>query len=451
MTFYLFSAIANNVIRAIENSRRTIMILSPNYIDSEWCRMEYQKAQHEMLKLKHKIIPVVLEDISSSKFIDKNLKTILNTVTYLEWPGHDHSKKLDRFWKHLELSMPKKRTSGSVSESLESVTVSSSPSQVHLLSSPSVPSLTISPVISTKTDGTSSISNNTNIASEPPKGRLQKMMRELRKLRITIDRQNSLESCPSTPITATPSPGGFLSRDNSPLIKSKGNKHKQNKSSTWTARTLKESSAHKLTQHNSLREIDRLKNSLDVVPKIQHCVNNQYKDLPDVCRTPDGGFLNIVCEAETPPPSPEGNITDIKIVRNTNTNCATCVLNCDVDNNKIELLRTVSSTSTDDNEVIDEEDRKCKILEMNIPPSNNNTKILNTDESFVPVYCNNKNCDCGKNINGSEIITNKNLKNATSVSTETNLNISIPIAPARRKRTRQIMNGSLDNNGNELN
>ncbi|CAL1545382.1 unnamed protein product, partial [Lymnaea stagnalis] len=81
--------IANNIIHAIENSRRTIMVLSPSYVASEWCRMEYQKAQHEMLRLKHKIIPIVLEDVSSMPEMDANLRTIIDTVTYIEWPGEE--------------------------------------------------------------------------------------------------------------------------------------------------------------------------------------------------------------------------------------------------------------------------------------------------------------------------------------------------------------------------
>lgn len=103
-------AIANNIVTAIENSRRTIMILSPEYVQSEWCRMEYQKAQHEMLKLKHKIIPIVLADLSEVKNIDRNLKSIINSVTYLEWPGQENTRKTERFWKKLELSLPKKST-----------------------------------------------------------------------------------------------------------------------------------------------------------------------------------------------------------------------------------------------------------------------------------------------------------------------------------------------------
>ena len=84
------------------------MVLSPAYVTSEWCRMEYQKAQHEMLKLKHRIIPIVLEDISNCSNMDRNLKGILNSVTYIEWPGEENSKRLDRFWKKIELSLPKK-------------------------------------------------------------------------------------------------------------------------------------------------------------------------------------------------------------------------------------------------------------------------------------------------------------------------------------------------------
>nr|KAG5711788.1 hypothetical protein BaRGS_023552 [Batillaria attramentaria] len=63
-----------------------------------------------MLKLKHKIIPVVLEDAEHICASDKNLKTILDTVTYIKWPGVEDSKKTEKFWKLLELSMPKKKS-----------------------------------------------------------------------------------------------------------------------------------------------------------------------------------------------------------------------------------------------------------------------------------------------------------------------------------------------------
>lgn len=104
------AAIADNIIQAIENSRRTILVLSPAYVQSEWCRLEYQKAQHEMLKLRHKIIPVMLEDVTHVQPVDRNLRTILDTVTYIKWPGNEDAKRTEKFWKLLQLSMPKRKS-----------------------------------------------------------------------------------------------------------------------------------------------------------------------------------------------------------------------------------------------------------------------------------------------------------------------------------------------------
>ncbi|XP_060072655.1 uncharacterized protein LOC132552494 [Ylistrum balloti] len=105
--------IANNIIRAIDNSRRTILVLTPRFVTSEFTRFEYQIAQQEMLKRKHKIIPILLEDISDvNDDMDPNLKQIINSVTYIEYPGKDPSeKKINHFWRKIVLSMPKKRAS----------------------------------------------------------------------------------------------------------------------------------------------------------------------------------------------------------------------------------------------------------------------------------------------------------------------------------------------------
>lgn len=111
---FYFSAIANNIIYAIQHSRRTILILSPSYIQSEWTRLEYQVAQHEMLKLRHRIVPIMFEDISHVKNVDENLKVILNSVTYLVWPGVD-SSKLPLFWKALRKALPKDQIKASSS------------------------------------------------------------------------------------------------------------------------------------------------------------------------------------------------------------------------------------------------------------------------------------------------------------------------------------------------
>ncbi|XP_071118241.1 toll-like receptor 1 [Haliotis cracherodii] len=101
--------IANNILWAIEKSRRTILVLSPKYMESDFTRFEYQVAHNEMLKQKHKVIPLLLEDISEQNHLtDRTLTSILKSITYIEWPRNGEENKLKTFWRRLELSMPKR-------------------------------------------------------------------------------------------------------------------------------------------------------------------------------------------------------------------------------------------------------------------------------------------------------------------------------------------------------
>ncbi|XP_067678304.1 uncharacterized protein [Haliotis asinina] len=100
--------IANNILWAIEKSRRTILVLSPDYMESDFTRFEYQVAHNEMLKQKHKVIPLLLQDISQQKHLtDRTLASILKSITYIEWPRNGEESKLKAFWRRLELSLPK--------------------------------------------------------------------------------------------------------------------------------------------------------------------------------------------------------------------------------------------------------------------------------------------------------------------------------------------------------
>lgn len=129
---FKFSAIANNIIRAVQGSRRTILLLTPRYVHSEFTKFEYQMAQTEMLKRRHRIIPLVLEDISSHKSeLDPNLEQIIKSVTYLEWPEDEDSVKIQKFWKKLVLSMPKKKD---VEERRKAMSSTSSPNSYSLSS-----------------------------------------------------------------------------------------------------------------------------------------------------------------------------------------------------------------------------------------------------------------------------------------------------------------------------
>ena len=100
----------------MEQSRRTILVISPDYVGSIWTRLEYQVAQQQMLRLRHKIIPIIYRDINHLTDLDLNLKLLLGSVTYLLWPGDNAtSKQLKQFWKQLQTALDQpchnKRTS----------------------------------------------------------------------------------------------------------------------------------------------------------------------------------------------------------------------------------------------------------------------------------------------------------------------------------------------------
>lgn len=329
--------IANNIIHAIENSRRTIMVLSPNYVESEWCRMEYQKAQHEMLKRKHRIIPIMFRDISKADKCDSALYDILHTVTYIQWPEDGDSLKIDRFWNQLRLSLPKKRMQYSPSSPHHpsSESLSTDTSDIYSSSSFILPPIPSTPISSSVIDE-SSISKSDNIfnitgkessilnnsypsyvTTEKPdsdlnhpqlddsslsavqvqalsakqsqpdnsSSRLRKIVKDMLKLKIhsrsnsfmRLQREGSIE----TPTPTTSSPNVLLDKEVNPLIAKRKNK----KSSTWTAKSLQ----HTLRPcARSMSEKDCSVNRLDILPQS----SVRRRELPDVCQHLDQGHDN---------------------------------------------------------------------------------------------------------------------------------------------------------------
>ncbi|KAK6179154.1 hypothetical protein SNE40_011574 [Patella caerulea] len=107
--FVVGETIANNILWAVQNSRRTVLVISPNYLDSEFARFEYQTAQVETLRLRQRIIPIMFQDVQSkTDKMDRTLKNILETITYIKWSPETNEKENSKFWKRLVLSLPKR-------------------------------------------------------------------------------------------------------------------------------------------------------------------------------------------------------------------------------------------------------------------------------------------------------------------------------------------------------
>ncbi|XP_063048168.1 toll-like receptor 4 [Engraulis encrasicolus] len=92
---------ANIVDEGIMSSRKVIVVVSQHFIDSSWCRFEFEMAQSWfVLGQSARIILIILEDVE-----DKNIRKVfglhkyLKKNTYLKWKGNALSNM--RFWTRL--------------------------------------------------------------------------------------------------------------------------------------------------------------------------------------------------------------------------------------------------------------------------------------------------------------------------------------------------------------
>lgn len=91
--------IPKQIARSVDESRRTIIVLSRNYLDSVWGRTEFRAAYSSALNEKRsRIIVILYGDISTSD-LDTELKAYLSMNTYIKW-GDDH------FWDKLKYALP---------------------------------------------------------------------------------------------------------------------------------------------------------------------------------------------------------------------------------------------------------------------------------------------------------------------------------------------------------
>ncbi|KAL3860128.1 hypothetical protein ACJMK2_010293 [Sinanodonta woodiana] len=76
--------IFDNVIKCVESSRHTIVLLSRNFIRSEYCLYEFQEAfQQSILEQKRHLIIVMIEEVPTDE-LPKELQRCLKTFTYIK-------------------------------------------------------------------------------------------------------------------------------------------------------------------------------------------------------------------------------------------------------------------------------------------------------------------------------------------------------------------------------
>ncbi|XP_021066916.1 toll-like receptor 1 [Mus pahari] len=99
-------SIVENIIHFIEKSYKSIFVLSPHFIQSEWCHYELYFAHHNLFhEGSDNLILILLEPIPQYSIPTNyhKLKTLMARKTYLEWPTEKNKHGL--FWANLRASI----------------------------------------------------------------------------------------------------------------------------------------------------------------------------------------------------------------------------------------------------------------------------------------------------------------------------------------------------------
>ncbi len=92
----------NKIIRSIQESNRTIVVLSQSFITNQWCQFEFAQAHlHTLEDQSHRLLVIALEDPKTLQNTPEVIDSYIQSITYLA--------REDRlFWQKLLYQMPRK-------------------------------------------------------------------------------------------------------------------------------------------------------------------------------------------------------------------------------------------------------------------------------------------------------------------------------------------------------
>ena len=97
--FLVGAPIQKNILNGIEKSKRMIMILSKNFVRSEWCLLEFRAAHQKVLEDRMNYLIIILFDDVDMAEVDDEINLYMRTNTYL-------SVKNKWFWEKLFYALP---------------------------------------------------------------------------------------------------------------------------------------------------------------------------------------------------------------------------------------------------------------------------------------------------------------------------------------------------------
>ncbi|KAH9488321.1 hypothetical protein Btru_063777 [Bulinus truncatus] len=102
--FVAGSYIASNILNAVKESRKTLVVLTKNFMDSQWCIQELQMANMETVHTGRQVLVFLIKDRLSSHDLTPDLSYHVSNNTYIEYPDlqGQGERSLRVFWDKLK-------------------------------------------------------------------------------------------------------------------------------------------------------------------------------------------------------------------------------------------------------------------------------------------------------------------------------------------------------------
>ncbi len=78
------TTIVDNIVHSIYDSRRIVTVVTPKFLESEWCKFEVDQGLRRAITKPNTLIVVMLNEIPLSQ-LPKTLRSFLSDVNYLLW------------------------------------------------------------------------------------------------------------------------------------------------------------------------------------------------------------------------------------------------------------------------------------------------------------------------------------------------------------------------------
>lgn len=103
--FWAGNFVNDNIMRAVTKSRKTLILLSNNFLRSHWCIFEMNMARMESIKTGRNVLCVVLMEDIETKGLPLEIMDIIRNQTYLELPFERELQKDAVFWDRLDQAL----------------------------------------------------------------------------------------------------------------------------------------------------------------------------------------------------------------------------------------------------------------------------------------------------------------------------------------------------------